>query len=114
MSWETERLTEFQHGLGEKVRATMHVHLDHDNCLEVVVMHGQSDELRRAADKLLATRGVTHGGIEIIATSAPQAHDHDHGHEHAHEHEHGGHRHTHKAAPAPKPAAKPKAARPKR
>src|SRR6478752_878169 len=36
----TERLTEMQHALGEKVRSTLHVHLDHHRCLEVVVMKG--------------------------------------------------------------------------
>lgn len=75
----TEKLTEMQHTLGEQVRATLHVHLDHDNCLEVIVMHGRSDELKRVADRVLATRGVKHGGIEIIATPR-DAHPHAHGH----------------------------------
>lgn len=80
----TERLTELQHTLGEKVRATMHVHLDHDNCLEVVVMHGRSDELRNVAGRMLATRGVKHGGIEVIATPRPEGeHAHPHPHPHA-------------------------------
>ena len=109
----TERLTEFQHGLGEKVRATMHVHLDHDNCLEVIVMHGQSDELRRAADKLLATRGVTHGGIEIIATDGHSHDGHTHDHEHGHAHPHP-HPHPHPHTPAPKPRRTKAAAKPKR
>ena len=64
----TEKLTEFQHALGEKVRSTLHVHLDHDHCLEVIVMLGPSDMLKRAGERLLATRGVKHGGMEIIAT----------------------------------------------
>jgi CopG family nickel-responsive transcriptional regulator len=64
----TEKLTEFQHALGEKVRSTLHVHLDHDHCLEVIVMFGSSDVLKRAGERLLATRGVKHGGMEIIAT----------------------------------------------
>jgi CopG family nickel-responsive transcriptional regulator len=64
----TEKLTEFQHALGEKVRSTLHVHLDHDHCLEVIVMFGPSDVLKRAGERLLATRGVKHGGMEIIAT----------------------------------------------
>jgi CopG family nickel-responsive transcriptional regulator len=63
----TERLTDFQHALGDKVNSALHVHLDHDHCLEVIVMKGPSDELQRAAAKLLATRGVKHGGLELIA-----------------------------------------------
>jgi len=62
----SERLVEMQHELGDKVRSTMHVHLGHDYCLEVIVMHGKSDELKAIADRLLAARGVKHGGIEII------------------------------------------------
>jgi CopG family nickel-responsive transcriptional regulator len=65
----SERLTELQHELGERVRATLHIHLTHDLCLEVIVMRGRSDQLQSIADQILATRGVSHGGIEIIAES---------------------------------------------
>lgn len=63
----TEKLTELQHELGEQVRSSLHVHLNHHLCLEVIVMRGRSDELRIVSDKILATRGVKHGGIELIA-----------------------------------------------
>jgi CopG family nickel-responsive transcriptional regulator len=79
----TERLTEFQHKLGERVRATLHIHLDADRCLEVIVLKGRSDELKDVGARLLATRGVTHGNLEIVAedgTSRP-THGHTHGHE---------------------------------
>ena len=101
----TERLTEFQHALGDKVNSALHVHLDHDHCLEVIVMKGPSDELKRAGGKLLATRGVKHGGMEVIAIAPPAkpatsrgggarsraksaVHDHSHGHDHEHGHDH--------------------------
>ncbi|HVH43780.1 MAG TPA: nickel-responsive transcriptional regulator NikR [Labilithrix sp.] len=100
----TERLTDFQHALGDKVNSALHVHLDHDHCLEVIVMRGPSDELKRAGEKLLATRGVKHGGMELIAISPPAppkpargsrgSHDHEHahgGHSHAHAHDHDHH-----------------------
>jgi CopG family nickel-responsive transcriptional regulator len=67
----TERLTDFQHALGEKVVSTLHVHLDHDHCLEVIVMRGSSVEIQSASEKLLATRGVKHGGLEMIAVGPP-------------------------------------------
>jgi len=70
----TERLTEFQHDLGDKVNSTLHVHLDHDHCLEVIVMKGPGDELKRAGEKLLATRGVKQGGMEMIAVETPVRH----------------------------------------
>jgi CopG family nickel-responsive transcriptional regulator len=77
----TEKLTEIQHELGEKVRSTLHVHLDHDRCLEVIVMNGRSDELRAIADRLVATRGVTHGGVEIV-TGVGKTGGHGHAHPH--------------------------------
>src|SRR5947209_3010679 len=40
----SEKLTAMQHDLGDRVRSTLHVHLDHDNCLEVIVLNGRSDE----------------------------------------------------------------------
>lgn len=62
----SERLTEMQHELGERVRSTLHVHLDAHNCLEVIVMFGRADELSDIADRALATKGVKQGGLELI------------------------------------------------
>ena len=94
----TERLTEIQHGLGDAVRSTMHVHLDHDHCLEVIVMRGAADVLKAAAQRMLATRGVKHGGLEMVTDvsreepSVVHAHVHEHdGHTHAHPHHHHAH-----------------------
>lgn len=86
----TERLTELQHDLGDRVRSTVHVHLDHDHCLEVIVMQGRSDELQGIADRILALRGVKHGGIELYVGgpshphAAALAHALPHAHSHAH------------------------------
>ena len=63
----SDKLTELQHELGENVRATMHVHLSHDLCMEVIVVRGKSDRLKAIAERMLAMRGVKHGGIEIVA-----------------------------------------------
>ena len=99
----TEKLTELQHQLGEQVRSTLHVHLDERRCLEVIILKGRSDELKRVADRILATRGVTHGGIEIVAESDDDApHEPPHPHPHAHAH---GHSHAH-APPRPKRRAR--------
>lgn len=83
----TEKLTEMQHDLGEHVVSTLHVHLDHDHCLEVIVLRGPSKTLQEAADRILATKGVEHG--KLVITAMPDAkHEHTH-----HEHGHHGHRH---------------------
>jgi CopG family transcriptional regulator, nickel-responsive regulator len=103
----TERLTQLQHDLGERIRSTLHVHLDHDHCLEVIILHGRSDELRAHAERLLAIKGVLHGGIEIYARDA-----HHHG-AHERSHTHGGaHYHSHAHAPATKKARRRAPARP--
>ncbi len=95
----TEKLVELQHALGSKIRSSMHVHLDEAHCLEVIILQGPAEELRRFADRVFATRGVKAGGIEVIAAtkSAPdQLHVHLHSHDHAHGHDHGdGHHHHH-------------------
>ncbi|HEY1956501.1 MAG TPA: nickel-responsive transcriptional regulator NikR [Polyangiaceae bacterium] len=81
----TERLTRLQHELGAQVRSSMHVHLSEAYCLEVIVMHGRADELRRAANQILATRGVVRGGLEIV-TDVPHDHAHPRAHPHPHRH----------------------------
>jgi CopG family transcriptional regulator, nickel-responsive regulator len=78
-----ERLTEMQHELGDQVRSTMHVHLDHDRCLEVIVMRGRADKIQLAAERLFATRGVIQGSIEVVAVAPAHAHDETADHEHA-------------------------------
>ena len=64
----TERLTDIQHGAQTQVLAATHVHLDHHNCLEVVIMKGRSAELRQIADRILSLRGVKHGKFVITTT----------------------------------------------
>jgi CopG family nickel-responsive transcriptional regulator len=78
----SEKLTELQHDLGDDVRAALHVHLSQDLCLEVVVMRGKSDRLQALADRILAMRGVKHGGIQIIPGLDEPGHAHP-GHIHA-------------------------------
>ena len=58
-----QKLTEAQHHAPVHVAATLHVHLDHDTCLEVLVLRGQGRLIREFAQKLLATKGVEHGEL---------------------------------------------------
>ena len=61
----SDRLTDMQHDLGEHVISTMHVHLDHDHCLEVIVMRGPAGLLEEAASRIVATKGVIHGKLTL-------------------------------------------------
>ena len=83
----SERITKMQHELGDEVRSSMHVHLDDERCLEVIVMRGRADRLQSAAETLFATRGVLQGSIEVVplhsGKNSKGAHRHEHG-EHTH------------------------------
>lgn len=74
----SEKLTEMQHDLGEYVVSTMHVHLDHDHCLEVIVFRGPSKVVQSASDKILATKGVQHGKLVITSLTDTPHQDHHH------------------------------------
>jgi len=65
----SEKLTELQHEHHESIVSTVHVHLTHHDCLEVLVLRGKSGELRQIADRLLATKGVKHGKLVVTAAS---------------------------------------------
>jgi len=61
----TEKLTALQHDFQGTIVSTMHVHLDHQNCLEVLVLRGQSADVHRVADLMIATKGVKHGRLVV-------------------------------------------------
>jgi CopG family nickel-responsive transcriptional regulator len=46
----------------------MHVHLDHDHCLEVLVVRGKGSEIRKVADALVSVKGVKHGKLTMTTT----------------------------------------------
>ena len=58
-----DRLTGLQHDHHELILSTLHVHLDHDNCLEVIAVRGRAAQVQQIADALLAVRGVKHGRL---------------------------------------------------
>jgi CopG family transcriptional regulator, nickel-responsive regulator len=64
----SQKLTSIQHHHHHSILSTLHVHLDHDNCLEVLVVKGKSSEVRKAADVLISTKGVKHGRLTITTT----------------------------------------------
>lgn len=82
-----ERMTALQHEHHAVHVATMHVHLDHENCLETMVLRGPTAEVRACADAACAERGVRHGQLNLISTRLTRSADHAHGgarHRHLH------------------------------
>ena len=63
-----DKLTDLQHQYHGAVMSSVHVHLDHDNCLEVILVRGKSKLVQKLADSLIATKGVKHGRF-MLTTS---------------------------------------------
>jgi len=66
-----------QHDHHDLTVAAMHVHLDHENCLETVILRGKTDAVVRFSERLMAESGVRHGQFNLIAVEP--AHRHAHG-----------------------------------
>ena len=64
------KLTEAQHHHHDSVLAATHVHLDHDNCFEVVIMKGPAGEVQHLANHMLSLKGVKHGKLVMTSTGA--------------------------------------------
>ncbi len=62
-----QSLTQMQHEDHHAVLCSQHVHLDHHRCLEVILLKGTAEQLRRLADVILATRGVRAGKLTLMS-----------------------------------------------
>jgi CopG family transcriptional regulator, nickel-responsive regulator len=67
----SRRLIESYHGHHDLSLATLHVHLDDDNCMEVTALRGSSAEVQHLADHIIAERGVKYGRVVMIPAEAP-------------------------------------------
>jgi len=63
-----QELTHLQHEHHGSVLCSQHVHLDAEQCLEAVLMRGTAAQLRRLADRIIATRGVKAGKLTLLST----------------------------------------------
>ncbi len=61
----SDKLTDIAHNFHDLVISTMHDHLTHSSCLEVMVVKGAGDQIRSFADKVISIRGVKHGKLVI-------------------------------------------------
>lgn len=83
-----EKLTDAQHAQHELVVAGTHVHLDHEHCLETLILKGPTKAVRALADRVQAERGVRHGQINVITVEPGDEHHHRKGA--GYHHHHGG------------------------
>ena len=63
-----ESLTELQHDHIHTIISALHVHLDHHNCLEVLVVRGKVSAVKTLADRVIGAKGVKHGKLSITTT----------------------------------------------
>jgi CopG family transcriptional regulator, nickel-responsive regulator len=80
-----KRLTSDFHDHHDLARATLHVHLDHESCMEVTVLKGPGEDVQELANRVIAERGVRHGQVVYLPV-AP--HTHGSGHRNGHVHRH--------------------------
>ncbi|MBP8133569.1 MULTISPECIES: nickel-responsive transcriptional regulator NikR [Zoogloea] len=84
-----ERVTQDQHEHHDLCVATLHAHLDHDNCMESVILRGPTSEVQAFAEALIAKPGIRHGALNLVTAefrSQPHSHSHADGHSHPHGH----------------------------
>jgi len=62
------KITDIQHDFQKIIISTQHVHLDHDNCLEIIAVKGPAKDVQRLADTLKAIKGVKHGSLNMSTT----------------------------------------------
>jgi len=79
----SERLTTIQHAHHDLTISSMHAHLDHDQCIETVMLKGAVQQVRQFAQQIIAERGVRHGQLNLISVELGKPHRHGS----------GGHRH---------------------
>ena len=64
------KLTHFQHSSFVNVISTLHVHIDHDNCLEVLVLKGPGEKIKDLGNKMISLRGIKHGKMITTTTGS--------------------------------------------
>lgn len=69
-----EKLADLQHDHHELIISTLHAHLNHESCLEVVILRGKSKDVQRLAGQLISTKGVQHGRLVMSSPETISRH----------------------------------------
>ncbi|MBS1187154.1 MAG: nikR [Burkholderiaceae bacterium] len=80
------RLTKIQHDHHDVIISSQHIHLDHDNCMEMLFLRGRIDIVRVCADAIVAQTGVRHGNVHIVPADIKSNKATHAGHKHVHPH----------------------------
>jgi CopG family nickel-responsive transcriptional regulator len=87
----TDKMAELQHDHHELVVSVLHVHISHEDCMEVIVLRGKAKDVRTLSDSLLSLKGVKHGRLFItlpaqMITTGKASQKRKRGHSHTHRH----------------------------
>jgi CopG family transcriptional regulator, nickel-responsive regulator len=62
------KITDIQHDFQKLIISSQHIHLDHDNCLEIVAVRGNAKEVKKLSDMLTSVKGIRHGTLSMTGT----------------------------------------------
>lgn len=86
----TRKIDSVEHNYPDIIVSSMHVHLDHHNCLEIIAVRGKYAQIHEMSDLLLGIKGIVYGKLTTVATKDRLTED-----DLEHEHEHDHHTHDH-------------------
>jgi len=64
----TSKIMDIQHDFHSIIISSQHVHLDHDNCLEVVIVKGKTSEIEKLSRRLKTTKGIKYSTLNMAST----------------------------------------------
>jgi CopG family nickel-responsive transcriptional regulator len=82
----SNRMAQIQHDHHDVTIASQHIHLDHDNCLETVILKGRIADVRACADRIVSQTGVRHGNVHLVPVEIKKDKYVQVGHSHVHPH----------------------------
>ena len=62
-----DRITDIQHDCHSLIISSQHIHMDHDNCLEIIAVKGEYEKVKSLSDKLSSVKGVNYGTLSVSA-----------------------------------------------
>lgn len=79
----TDKMIDIQHAHSDHVVSTMHVHLSHDLCMELIALRGPADALQHLAAELSGLKGI-HQAQLVVVKAEPSTSSRRHSHQHSH------------------------------
>ncbi|MCL2143676.1 MAG: nickel-responsive transcriptional regulator NikR [Methanomassiliicoccaceae archaeon] len=75
-----EKLMNLQHERGHSINTTIHVHLDHDRCMEMLLVSGLLGDLKELTDEITSVKGVLRGKLTMVSPATGNMHHIGHRH----------------------------------